>query len=178
MKRTLALLGVASLWLLATAAPSIGADNGTVNATVSTPAPCMTLDQTGIDFGIAPFSPAGVNNELGAGVVVTNCAGAVVDETLWIDATDANSTSSSALWTLIAPLNWSNPICPNLNQFHLQAQTPGLTYSVGAGAFQALEPIPGAGSLPVDLTVRMPCEGSDGQGETMTFDINFLVTIP
>ena len=99
MRRIAILLAAAAVWLLMTTFPSVGADNGTVNATVSTPAPCLTLDQTSVDFGVVPFSDGGTSFALRP-VEVTNCAGSGVGENLFVKGTDATSAKSQTVWTL------------------------------------------------------------------------------
>ncbi|MFV1971749.1 MAG: hypothetical protein ACC683_12195 [Acidimicrobiia bacterium] len=44
--------------------------------------------------------------------------------------------------------------------------------------FRSIGPVLAGNAATIGLNLWMPCEGSSGQGETMTFDINFLVTIP
>ena len=156
--RRLTMVGiVAAAWLAVTALPTLGEDNGIVNATVATPSPCMTLDVTVADFGTHPF---GIDNSIASEeyVKVFDCSGA--EQTVYIQGSDALSIQDT-IWSL----QTSDPCLAGPNTFRLAAHNE--TSSI-AGSSQA----------DIKFSLVMPCQGSDGQGETMAFDISFLVTIP
>lgn len=175
MMRRLAIVGVvAAAWLAVTVLPTLGNDTGTVNATVATPSPCMTLDQSAVDFGTHPF---GTDSSIVSWqqVAVQDCSS--LDQSLMISGTDASSTTSGASWALSAQ---ANPCLVGPNVYRMAASHPAdsVAASLNHQVYDALGHVPADGSGIIDLGLVMPCEGSDGQGETMTFDINFLVTIP
>jgi hypothetical protein len=107
---------------------------------------------------------------------VTNCAGAGLSETLWVSATNPISGTSTAEWIL-----WSGSVAPcelGLNQFHLNLEGTGFSALVVGPSPADFGVIPDGVTAGLQLSIAMPCQGSDGQGETMAFNVNFLVTFP
>ena len=83
------------------ATPVFGVDNGTVSATVTAVAPCITLSATSVSFPSAKFSTATQNNTSNAAVPdVSNCT--TVPENIMGSASDATGTGPTS-WTLAAP---------------------------------------------------------------------------
>ena len=174
MRRVIIIAILMVAWTLVTVTPSIGADDGIVSATVSTPSPCMTLDKTAVDFGTLPFVTAyevsGVQT-----VAVTNCAGGGLDEALHMTASDAESTTSATVWTL----SDGPDTCSGIDVFRLGvANLGGGGAALSSTAFKDIGMVPAAAPATVDLELTMPCESSNGQGESFAFGIGFLVTIP
>lgn len=97
----------------------------------------------------------------------TNCSGTA--ERILVRGTNATSSTSSTTWSLTSDL------CPTLNQFK---------YGVGgdAGGFAisnddgVLDPSAPSTEVGVNTTLTMPCVGSDGAGETMTWSVIFTAT--
>lgn len=176
MKKALRLVVIVTGWTLVTMAPSIGAEGGTVNATVvAAPPPCITLDRTNVDFGTLSFVTApgisGVQT-----VAVTNCAGGGFDESLLVSATDATTAIGSPVWSLQPTVD---PCTAGIDVFGLGVQNLGGGGTAAeSGLFNPVGSVPAAGAASVDLELTMPCQGSNGQGESFGFDVNFLVTIP
>ncbi len=174
MRRSTFLAVVVALLMPLTAFPTLGADNGTVNATVATAAPCMTLDMTSVDFGVHSFQPALADGFAGGPVVVSDCS--TVNQELFVSGTNASSTSSSVVWTLT---DSSDPCAAGLDTFRVSAVNALLgNQNILPTLFRSIGPVWAGSPATINLNLWMPCEGSSGQGETMTFDINFLVTIP
>jgi hypothetical protein len=175
MRKAIITMAIVIGWTVVTTAPSIGADGGTVNATVSTPSPCMTLDRTSVDFGILPFV-TGYEVSGVQGVDVTNCAGGGIDETLLVSATDAASTTSATVWSLS---DGPDPCLEGIDIFRLAAaNSGGGGASLRPGIHKEVGSVPAAAPATIDLSLTMPCEASNGQGETFGFDVTFLVAIP
>jgi len=184
MRRLMIVVAVVAAWSVATAFPSIGGtDTATLANTVSVtgaPVPCMTLGSTTIDWGVLdfadpmnpPFAASGSDT-----VAITNCS--VDAESLQVAGTPATSTDtlSSTTWALdnVGP---AASMCDlGLDKYAVEAANGGTVW-VGDAVFQPLGNIGGALTSNVGIDLWMPCQGSGGQGETMTFDVNFLVTIP
>ena len=178
MRRSAFLVVVVVVLALA-AVPSMGTDTGTVTNTVTTPAPCMTLDQTTLDWGTKGFSRAG--DPIGTAlqpVIVGDCSGQT--QSLLVAGTEARSSTSVAVWQLTEFLLGCS-LGPDL--YVVWADNLGVgdtddVISIQDGVFQNVGGVPVSGTTVVSIGLTMPCEGSSGQGETMTFGVDFLVTIP
>ncbi len=164
-------------WSVATAFPSIGAqDSATLANTVSVPGapvPCMTLSNAALVWGELGFAgPGDVTASAGALILVTDCSG--VSQSLLVAGTPA--TAKSVTWSLNGPIGVL-PCDLGTNNYGVNVVN-GLSGVFLEAAYQPLGSI--GDNLPSDVVVNlwMPCQGSDGEGKTMTFDINFLVTIP
>jgi hypothetical protein len=145
-----------------------GADNGTVAAEVTVAAaeaPCIIVGPN-ISYGTLEFSrpdvPASNRN---ANLAYTNCS--PQSQRIYARGTPAVSTSSGATWQLIsvtpcAELNhyWHSVVRENSSVVPLTLEDQLIDDVAPAGAEQ-LHP----------TNLAMPCRGSAGAGETMTFSI-------
>jgi hypothetical protein len=157
----LALVGL----LLGSAAPTLAADNGTVDAQVTVATPCVTVGPA-IDYGVKRFgAPAAGSSSF------TNCS--TDTERIYLRGTDAVSTSSAATWQLTtastspAP---GNPCPGGVNRyFHFAGvQSYGVPLTLND---QQVTDAPAGDSTPLYTALELACPGSDGGGETMTFSI-------
>jgi len=181
-KRVLILAAaMAATALVSAAMPAFSADSGSVVATVAVtlpPAPCITLSTGAVDFGTQSFSdPAAASTPIvdaSPAVHVTSCSTAV--EKLSLSASDA--TTISGAW-------------------HISSTPPNNTCSLGPNVYEALygppgiknffygnpTPVANQGTLAVggatDLifSLRMPCRGSAGAGETATMTFTTLAVL-
>jgi hypothetical protein len=172
-KRVTALVAAGSMWL-GLVGPAAGADNGTVDAQVTVASPCIeiTTPATGtIDFGTLPFSSAS-DDSLGQDYVTyVNCSGS--DEHIWGEGTSASGTT--ATWDLNDYLYGLN--CDQgLNQYKLAISGTSVFTNLATTAkdLQTLASAADSGLLHLDLT--MPCVGSDGVSDTMSFQVIFTAT--
>jgi hypothetical protein len=159
------------------ASPVLGAEDGTVHATVTVGAPCLTLETTSVDFGTISFNTPETNNFRQTDTLyVTNCSG--TDANFLVRGTDAISATSAATWSLYQGNFGACTLGPNAYRlthwdlggsiwwaFHLT--TSDQIAKVG---------VPAAGQHPYRLDLLMPCSGSDGAGETMSFQAIFTAT--
>jgi len=176
MRRSTFLVVVVALLMPLVAVPSMGADTGTVTNTVTTPAPCMTLDQATLDWGTIAFNPLGVPVETAYQVVnIGDCSDQA--QNLLVAGTAATSSTSVAEWQLAA-ISLCGPLT---DLYQVMADNVGDTdpgIPLEDAFFQNIGGVPAFGTVGVEIGLTMPCEGSSGQGETMTFGVDFLVTIP
>jgi hypothetical protein len=160
------------------ASPALGAEDGTVHATVTVGAPCITLDTTSVDFGTVAFNSWRQTDTM----FVTNCSGIPVD--LLVRGTDATSATSTATWSLYQDsfVDQCAPYAVGPNHYRLShleirdgaASVPPVHL---ANSDQTVrEGVPDAGQHAYKLHLLMPCTGSDGMGETMSFQAIFTAT--
>ncbi len=156
---------------VATVGTAFGDDNGTVAATVSVAAPCLTVSQTTpVDYGTLGFNN-GASQSLGT---VSNCSGGS-SQSLLVRGTTA--TSASTTWELNGRNCAATP--PTLNRYDHRLSLSTTGSSILSGRFLSttdyqLETAMGPGAT-WDVTgmLQMPCSGSDGQGETFNFSVIF-----
>lgn len=176
MKRLLSIAIVAAAALTAFAAsalPAFGDDSGTVNAQVTVDAPCITVGPTGgIDFGTLLLETSGRNGVPNGGVSFTNCSGQ--DEKIFVRGTGG----SAASWNLDSTIDDCTSEALDNYSLLVQEQAQLATWQViltetdrlaSSGPFSA-------GEHPVDTFLYMPCTGSSGAGETMSFQIVFTAS--
>lgn len=169
-RRSLLTVVMAGLWA-ASAVPALASDSGTVEAQVTVATPCIIVTPASADFGTLPFSsPISLSQGLQP-IQLQNCGTA--GEQLYTRGTDA-SVGPTAIWALV-PATCTG----TLNQFALKAKDdsntgPNVDLTT---TDQFLETVAGGGNAltnRIDLT--MPCAGSDGIGETLTFQAIFTAT--
>jgi hypothetical protein len=182
------LIVTAAFLFSATSTPAFSADNGSVSASV-TPAAgaaCITLDKTSINFGSLPLSQSGAvsTNSPGpnANVLVSNCGDA--DSKLFGRATNAtNQAQATVTWTL--DNSTSEPCAIGANKFQLRVSDA--TGSTGgyskmlSQTDQLLGPAnyllgPGR-STSIAHEVRMPCTGSGGVSQAMSWQYIYTATL-
>jgi hypothetical protein len=157
------------------AADSSGAVTGTV-AVPAAPTPCITIDNTSVDFGslgLSPNSTQTVAGDANPATTVTNCSGSTIQQ-LYAHGSDAVG-SGTGLWSLVA----SGAPCsagPDKYRYSLRpvgAATSSATYMTNTDAFLSSA---FSSSLAFTHRIYMPCTGSSGAGETMTTNVTFTVT--
>jgi hypothetical protein len=190
MKRLIAIAGaltVAGAYFVLSALPALSADSGTVDASVSVAAPCLTVVVNGpfgpqLNFGTRGFTtPTAVSGtNVTSAVSVTNCSTGA--ESAYVRGTDARSTTSSATWTLQSGVY---PCSVGANKYSLETHLrkadgtfpSGTGYAALTATNQLLESGVGPGSRDADIALAMPCSGSDGAGETMAFQITYSAAL-
>jgi hypothetical protein len=157
--------------------PALGAEDGTVHATVTVGAPCITLDTTSVDFGTLSFNTPETNNFGQTPTLsVTNCSGIAVD--LLVRGTDATSATSAASWSLYQGNVGACTLGPNayrLTHWDLGGSIWWAFHLTNSDQIAKVG-VPAAGQHPYRLDLLMPCTGSDGAGETMSFQAIFTAT--
>lgn len=147
-------------------ASTLATGEGTVSAQVTVATPCITVGPN-IDYGTSSFSTLDPSNPhtITDTSSYTNCSSDA--EKIYLRGSDAVSASSAATWQLTG----ANTCSVVLNRYR---------HSVGddvGGANltlndQLINPAAGAGATKTLFSLlEMPCSGSDGAGETMTFSI-------
>jgi len=193
---------LAAALLAATAAPARADDTGAVVGTVSAAvqAPCITIGASALDFGTNAFSPTDAWSS-GVGLVdggeeflypLTNCGDS--EQTILARGTDASSTASSAVWTLIRADPDVIPVSPcvdgaNAYWMFTQVEDPA---NPGSGTQEFLasdvdvalphagrdeDPVPAGESRNVLDVIFMPCVGSDGAGEPFELTIMYTAVV-
>jgi hypothetical protein len=177
---------LAATALAGAAAPAFGAGSGSVVGTVSVPAPpapCIQLSDQAHDYGVMPFSTPTAVSSRGSSLLLTNCGTA--GENVLASATDASGPSGS--WTLFAwPTFVGNP-CPTTNTYSLlwgigeqNSQNMSLSGTPRMETDTSGAPwvVPAGHTSPSNLGLFMPCQGSNGAGETRTFTAMFTAVMP
>jgi hypothetical protein len=153
--------------------PVAAGSDGQVTAQVTVAAPCITVGSN-IDYGVAAFSDPNAAPAAIYGVTsYTNCSAAA--QKVYARGTDAVSTAGSARWSLT-----NGSVCPTNNLYQHFLTVPevsvmdGLALSNTDGLLDSA--VPAAATREVDAGLQLPCAGSDGAGETMTFSIVFTAS--
>jgi len=171
--RTLTALASSVILAAVMAGPTLAAGTGIVSAQITVDAPCLTLSTTSIDLGHAAFS-TGTPVARTQSVTYTSCS--TTTERITARATDASSTTGSAQWTLVTP----TPICPDAgpDKYAVIVLKLDNSYLSLSKAFDVmLEDLPGSGAGAYSRAgLFMPCTGSSGSGETMSFQITYTAT--
>ncbi|MFP3881615.1 MAG: myxococcus cysteine-rich repeat containing protein [Actinomycetota bacterium] len=146
----------------AAAMPAVADEQGVVNATVTVTAPaeaCILVGVSSIDFGTLDFGDAAP----GESYTIQKCAEASQD--LFVQGTNATTTSGFA-WQLVDTL-------PGVNEYRLEVFDVAIgTESVFLSPDESrLVDAEMSDSLTVNHVLNMPAEGSDGAGETASFQI-------
>lgn len=185
-RRRLFVLPFIALAVAVSALPAFGAGSGSVDMTVTIASPCITVGPTTpIDFGSQSFSTPSVPQSASSNAITfANCTS--VPEKVLVRGTDATG-GSNALWSLVTPPSQSgvmnecfnNPApdkysvrvevplggetaIQNFNG-HLTTTDTFLSTPSGNGSFQ------GQTTYTTLTKVLMPCTGSSGVGQTMSF---------
>lgn len=170
MKKLLA--GVLAIGLLAASSgPAFGDDEGTVSAQVTAAAPCIQVTPATLDFGTLGFSQSQVSFASASRPLdVTNCGAAIG---LLGRGSDATSTSGAA-WDLDTDGELD---CPTTDRYVQRVDTGGASVPLHDTSDTNLRAL-GAGEV-ADLgaIVVMPCVGSSGAGQVMTFSYTFTAVL-
>lgn len=147
------------------ASPALAADTVTVQATVEIVGPCLTTTTNLIDFGQLEFGSGGLGP-----VRYQNCSS--VPEHVFARATDAGESGGGRLqWVL----DDAGIPCPDRgpNVFGLATDSLLLLGTTDREIDEVAGGDPGAVN---GLVLYMPCQGSDGLGSTMTWQVTFTAT--
>ena len=168
MKRVGLGLALAGLWAMS-ASPMLAADNGTVDAQVTVATPCLIASPPSVDFGTVQFGASGSH-----AIQVTNCG--YGSELVLARGTDA-AGDGGASWTLT---NDTSPCGGGSNNYRLQlsaSTVPAGTPLALTTSNQSIGSVgSGSDSLVDTLRLVMPCAGSDGIGQVMSFQVMFTAT--
>lgn len=177
---------VAGLALGAGAMPALTADNGSIVGTISVDAvaPCIALSTTALDYGTRPFAATGQSSFRYESFTVTNCSTA--ESVFNVSGTNA-AAGGGASWALTddwtacdgtlnkyglllaeLPESFSNNSITTTPQTLWHYRAPANTV---ANTFLAGEAETFANGL------YMPCVGSDGAGQTLSFGIALTATV-
>lgn len=164
--------------MVAAGAPVAAQDSGTVGATltVADASACLTVTQTAVSYLTAlgfsqPGSDAAAkSNPLYA---IDNCGTADID--ISVRGTDAAATGpGTAAWALTGDPAFTTA-CTTLDVYAVDVESDGGTvglFEMLTTTDQAALSLPGgATATNISHDLWMPCEGSSGAGETMTFDV-------
>lgn len=147
-------------------ASTMATDNGTVSAQVTVATPCVTVGPN-IDYGTKGFSTSTppVSSTSSGTSSYTNCSSD--PENIYVRGSNAVSTSSSATWQLTG----TGTCSAGVNRYYHSVgdDVGGANLSLSD---QLINPAAAAGATKtLFANIAMPCSGSDGAGETMTFSI-------
>lgn len=156
--------------IAASATPAFGDPEGTVSASVSVAAPCIEVTPATLDFGVLGLSSAAlpVSSAL-VPVEARNCGTA--REQLVARGTNANGSGGSS-WTLV-----SFNLCDAPNRFAQLLTRNLVQYDLSATDLEIGSPIGGAEVAQLRAGMFMPCAGSGGAGEIMTFSYIFTAVL-
>jgi hypothetical protein len=192
---TAAALALTATAFALSAVPALANESGTVDAQVAVAAPCITLDKTSVDFGTAAFTTGS-----GAGANIkpphpwpafTNCS----QSAEYVAMRGTSATGAGASWSLNGLAG--NPCTPGINVYAADLTGYDGTGYQGSGGYPVARSQYGSGGLKTQnklfydpgpapnkpllftagqrtslgIDLWMPCSGSDGAGQTMTFDI-------
>jgi hypothetical protein len=181
---TIAGLAVAASYFVLSGLPAFGADSGTVNAKVAVASPCVTVGPgTGVDFGTLEFAstPQQVQGNQGNGTsTVSNCSPS--GENIFVRGTNA-AGASGASWSLVARTQPVGTCDLGTNKYVLKVNAYDSTWTTLFGGVdatptsQALFQSGAGATANIDYDLWMPCSGSGGAGETMSFQIIYTATL-
>jgi hypothetical protein len=168
---------IASLALLiAAAAPVHAADNGTVPATVTADGGACIVVGGSLSYGTLPFRSADEDWTSSTSTAsVSNCDPLAAAD-LFVRGTSAVNANNSVAWNL-GPLE--EVACPGFGlDRYLHVVLP-LPFTGGSERYlsdvdQTFSSVPINSNIDLTGEIAMPCEGSGGGGQTMTFAV--LVT--
>jgi hypothetical protein len=181
-------LALAALAAAATAVPAFTASSGTVTVSVTAEAPaapCLSLNTSTLDFGTLPFSTPTFDSGGARFFDLTNCGSA--DQQVVATGTDA--TGPGGTWQLIRrpPNNFQCTAGANKysaavsyvnnNQFVIYTELTNLPATL-ASDVGAVHLFPPSSSTHMGIGPVMPCQGSNGAGETKTFTATLMAVVP
>jgi hypothetical protein len=193
-KKFLGAIGLmAIIGLVVATAPAFTADSGAVQVSITAQAPaapCLTVTPGSVDFGTLPFSRdngtglSQINADgtyQAANPEITFC-GTATGQNLLASTTPATSPGGS--W-IPQPYDGTSPHpCPGVNQFYFSAFLPFPALYLTETPAPALQSIGGPpkvfalGTIVTRLSLIMPCQGSNGAGETKTLTATFMAVLP
>lgn len=181
----MAITALAAVWAIAGAAPAFTADNGSVVVSVAAQAPvapCVTVTPGTVNFGTLPFSTDdGAGLSQGNSDITVGFCGSATGQNLLGSTT--NASSASGAWTP-QPLTTSIDVCPATDRFMLGVfgfTTPQLvltgTPAPVLGSLGGPPAVFPAGDKVFRMTFYMPCQGSNGAGETKTLTTTLTAVV-
>lgn len=179
---TIAALAVAALAVGAGPAFTQSTPTGTVAVTITaqaTAAPCLTVTPGAVNFGPLPFSTSNSISQASTNITVGFC-GTATGQNLLGSTTPATGPSGS--WTPLT--DGAINSCPALNEFHLNLSSLTTFYLFMTGTpAPVLQSVAGppavfpAGDKVFGLGIFMPCQGSNGAGDTKTLTATFTAVV-
>jgi hypothetical protein len=170
-RKPLLAIALAGLWAMS-ASPMLAAEDGAIDAQVTVATPCIIVSPASLDYGTLPFSSAGNPGYGARAIQLQNCGSSA--EQMFARGTDA-TIGDSTVWALVN----ADPCTGAPNEYFLRARDNSNTGPfVGLTTTnQVLETV-GAGNdaLTNELQLVMPCVGSDGAGQIVTFQAIFTAT--
>jgi hypothetical protein len=150
-------------------ASTMAAGEETVSAQVTVATPCITVGPN-VNYGTLAFSTVNPFVQVSASGTTsyTNCS--VTSEKVYMRGTNAVSASSSATWRPISASTCST--AQQIVDVYLHSVSDGTGGAFLSLSDQLLNPAAAAGATrTLSTQMTMPCSGSSGAGETMTFSI-------
>lgn len=162
---------LAACMLAAMAGPALGDDSGTVAAQVSVAAPCITVTPAQLDFGTLGLSQSAASPTTGSRALgVENCGAG--SQNVLARGTNAASTGGAA-WTLEPN---QGDLCSTPNRFTQRIDTGPLSIPLSVQN-APIAPVAGGQTASWNALLVMPCSGSDGAGQAMTFSYVFTAVL-
>jgi hypothetical protein len=158
------------------ASPVLAADTVTVDATVTIDAPCLTVSTETIDFGRLRFSGTIFPTIATRALSYASCSGS--QELVFARGTDAvEAGGGPAGWQLGDLLDgcWDGGI-PNIFMLDLDDAEGRHNRRLSTTDQQADSIAPASTGVYSEASFWAPCQGSDGTGSTMTFQIILTAT--
>ena len=157
----------------------VAAEQGAVDASVDVqnPAACIILEGTVIDFGVQRFStPSQIEDSTPSTPTnVTNCSGSNAD--LVVRSTKASNEAGTVAWTPVPTADVCNT-GPNTFAHAIGLGTTGVLLSETNQSLLGPSQFPDGQQIPFAHILGMPCTGSDGNGETMSWVVTFTAILP
>jgi hypothetical protein len=155
------------------------AEQGAVDASVDVqnPAACIILEGTVIDFGVQRFStPSQIEDSTpNTATEVTNCSGSAAD--LVVRSTKATNEAGTVEWTPVPNPSTCNT-GPNTFAHAVLLGVSGVVLTETNQSLLSPSQFPDGQQLPFAHVLAMPCTGSDGNGETMSWAVTFTAILP
>lgn len=177
-RRSAMVMALSLLSLMLFIAPVGAAPSGTVDATITVEGPCITLPTIPIDFGPVGFSQIASNTvDIAGSFFVANCASGQTQE-IYAQASAASGSGTGA-WT-VNQWDGSALMCALGSDIFAAGlrRTGDLPWVWLSSTADTLVYTSALFSATVTPSVVMPCSGSSGVGETMTFTYTLTATLP
>jgi hypothetical protein len=142
-----------------------------VSASVTVAAPCIAVTPTQLVFGTLGFSQNATSSvSASRALSVTNCGTAA--ENVFARGTNATSTAGTT-WTLEEN---QGDLCSTLNRFAQRIDTGTISIPLTTED-KAVASVAGGQASSLTALLVMPCVGSGGAGEVMTFSYLFTAVL-
>ena len=144
---------------------------GTVSAQVTVAAPCIRVTPAQLDFGTLGFSQSAAAPVADSRALsIENCG--TGSENIFAHGDNATSTSGTT-WTLEP----NQPdLCSTPNRFRQRIGAGSLSIALSTQD-TLIAPVPGGQTVSWTAYLVMPCTGSSGAGQTMTFPYVFTAVL-